>query len=59
MPLLFRKIVRLGPIRLNFGKNGFSSWTFKIGKWSWNSRTRRHRLDLPGPLSWTSDRDKD
>ena len=58
MPILFRKIVRLGPIRLNFSKNGFSSWSVKIGKWSWNSRTRKHRVDLPGPVSWTSNGDK-
>lgn len=55
MPLMFRKIVRLGPLHLNFGRRGMSSWSIKIGKWSWNSRARRHRVDLPGPVSWTSD----
>ena len=55
MPLLFRKIVRLGPLRLNFSKRGFSSWSIKIGRWSWNSKTRAQRVDLPGPLSWKSD----
>jgi hypothetical protein len=52
---MFRKIVRLGPLHLNFGRRGMSSWSIKIGKWSWNSRARRHRVDLPGPVSWTSD----
>jgi hypothetical protein len=56
MGLLFRKAYKVGPLRFNFTKNGLSSWTFKVGKWSWNSRTRAHRVDLPGPLSWTSKR---
>ena len=54
MPLIFRKSFRLGPLRFNFTKNGFSSWSFKIGRYSWNSRARAHRVDLPGPASWTS-----
>ncbi len=54
MALLFRKIIRLGPIHLNFGSNGFASWSIKIGRWSWNSRTRKQRVDLPGPVSWRS-----
>jgi len=59
MPLMFRKVVRIGPLHLNFGKNGFSSWSIKIGKWSWNSRTRENRVDLPGPLSWRSGGSRD
>lgn len=54
MPLMFRKIYKFGPIHFNFGSHGFSSWSIKIGKWSWNSRTRAQRVDLPGPLSWRS-----
>lgn len=54
MPLKFRKTVRLGPLRLHFTKNGFSSWSIKIWRWSWNSRQRAHNIDLPGPTSWTS-----
>lgn len=56
MPLIFRKSIRLGPLRFNFGKAGFTSWGVKVGPWSWNSRTRSHRVDLPGPLSWSSRR---
>ena len=56
MGLLFRKVYRIGPLHLNFTKNGLSSWSIKLGKWSWNSRTRAHRVDLPGPMSWTSKR---
>jgi hypothetical protein len=54
MTLMFRKIVRLGPLHLNFGKTGYSSWGLKFGKWSWNSKTRKQRVDLPGPMSWRS-----
>jgi hypothetical protein len=54
MPLIFRKTIRLGPLRLNFTKRGFSSWSIKIWRWSWNSRAKAHRVDLPGPASWTN-----
>jgi hypothetical protein len=54
MPILFRKIIRLGPLHLNFSKNGMSSWSLKFGRWSWNSRTKKQRVDLPGPISWRS-----
>jgi len=55
MAILFRKVIRFGPIRLHFAKRGFSSWSATVGPWSWNSRTRRHRVDLPGPFSWRQD----
>ena len=59
MSVLFRKSMRFGPrwlhVRLNVSKSG-ASWTFKVGPWSWNTRSRRHRVDLPGPWSWQSDR---
>jgi hypothetical protein len=54
MGLIFRKTIRLGPLRLNFTKKGFSSWSFKIWRWSWNSKAKAHRIDLPGPASWSS-----
>jgi hypothetical protein len=50
--LMFRKRKKIGPIYLNFTKNGLSSWSIKIGRWSWNLRARTQRFDLPGPLSW-------
>lgn len=56
MGLQMRKMVRFGPLRLHFTRRGFSSWSIKIGRWSWNSRARAHRLDLPGPLFWRSGR---
>ena len=56
MGLLFRRTIKIGPLRLNFTQRGFSSWSLRIGKWSWNSRSRSHRVDLPGPLSWKQDK---
>jgi len=54
MPLLFRKTIRIGPLQFHFGKKGYSSWGIKFGRWSWNSKTRAQRVDLPGPMSWRS-----
>jgi hypothetical protein len=54
MSLLFRKSIDLGLIRWNFGRGGYSSTTYRIWPWSYNTRTRRHRIDLPGPFAWQS-----
>jgi hypothetical protein len=54
MGLVIRKTMRLGPVRLHFTKKGFSSWSLKLWRWSWNSKTRKSTVDLPGPASWTS-----
>jgi hypothetical protein len=53
MPFRFRKRVRLGflPVWVNASRAGLS-WSVRLGPWSWNSRTRCQRVDLPGPLSW-------
>jgi hypothetical protein len=56
MGLELRKILRFGPFRLNFTKRGLSSWSFKFWRWSWNSRRKEHRVDLPGPFFWRSKR---
>jgi hypothetical protein len=56
MGIQYRKHKRFGPLIFHFTENGFSSWSFKIGRWSWNSRTRAHRVDLPGPMSWRQDK---
>ena len=55
MPLRIRKAVRLGPLVLNLSTSGIS-WTVRIWRWSWNSRSRTQRVDLPGPVSWVSRR---
>lgn len=50
-----RQRINLGLIVLNFTLRGLSSWTFRpFPRVSWNSRTRRWTVDLPGPLKWTS-----
>ena len=56
MGIQYRSRKKFGPLILNFTEHGFSSWSFKIGRWSWNSRSRAHRVDLPGPLSWKQDK---
>lgn len=42
-------------IRWNLSDRGVS-FTFKLGPWSWNTRSQRSRVDLPGPWSWTGRR---
>ncbi len=58
MPIVYRSRKKIGPLVLNFTENGYSSFSLKIGKWSWNSRTRAHRYDLPGPLSWKQNKSR-
>lgn len=53
MPLLFRKRISFGPLALNLSRSGVS-WSVRLGPWSWNSRSRRQRVDLPGPFAWQS-----
>lgn len=43
-----RKTVRLGPLRLNFTQKGFSSYSIRIWRYTWNSRTQQSRFDTPG-----------
>ncbi len=54
MPIRFRKRIPLGPFRVNLTERGFSSWSFRLGPFTWNNRTRRTSVDLPGPLSYRS-----
>jgi hypothetical protein len=54
MPLTFRKRINVLPfLRMNLSKSG-RSWTWHIGRWSWNSRSSRHSVDLPGPVNYQS-----
>lgn len=53
MPIYLRKTINLGIVRINVSRSGVS-WTWRLGPWSWNTRSRRHSIDLPGPLSWRS-----
>lgn len=56
MGIQYRSNKKFGPLILNFTQRGLSSWTIKIGRWSWNSKAKAHRVDLPGPLSWRQDK---
>ena len=58
MGLMFRSRRKFGPLIFNFTEHGFSSWSIKIGRWSWNSRSRANRVDLPGPLSWRQNKSR-
>lgn len=46
-----RKTVPLGPVKLHFTEHGYSSWSLKLGPYSWNSRTGKSHVDTPGPGS--------
>ena len=52
MGVRMRKQYRMGPVHWNVTQDGLSSWSLKLGRWSWNSRTRSQRVDLPGPFHW-------
>lgn len=54
MPFRLRKSKRVGPLRFNLTRRGLSSVSVRKGRWSWNSRTRRHTVDTPGPGYWQS-----
>lgn len=57
MPIHWRTSKRKGFLRTNVSDSGVS-WSFVLGPWSWNTRTRRHRVDLPGPFHWVQKRRK-
>lgn len=59
MGILFRKSFKAGPLKVNMGKRGLTSWGWVFGPLSWNSRTKAWRIDLPGPFSWTSKKSTD
>jgi hypothetical protein len=60
MGLNYRKKRRLGPLpiwrnvsRSDAGKT--VSYSFKLGPFTWNSRTKKSTVDLPGGYSYTKD----
>lgn len=58
MGFRIRKKINLLPgISLNLSKSGIST-SVKAGPISWNSRTRRTSVDLPGPFSYQLDSGK-
>ncbi|MFC7344592.1 DUF4236 domain-containing protein [Saccharopolyspora griseoalba] len=53
--LKYRKSIGFRPVAFNFGKRGLNSVSLRHGRWSWNSRTRRHTINLPvDGVSWQS-----
>jgi hypothetical protein len=52
MGFRFRKRIKLLPgLSLNVSNSGIST-SVKLGPLSWNSRTQKTSVDLPGPLSY-------
>ena len=49
------RVLRLGPVYVHVTERGVRSWGLKVGRWSWNARSRRHTFDTPGP-GWVSTR---
>lgn len=52
MPFTFRKRLRLGPLFINIGKAGFTSWGVKLGPFTWNGTRGTTSVDLPGPVNY-------
>lgn len=50
-----RKRVRIGPFVLYFAfpPPRMTSWGIKVGKFTWNAKTRRKTYDTPGPGSYS------
>lgn len=58
MGFRFRKKIKLLPgVSINLSKSGIST-SVKAGPISWNSRTQRTSVNLPGPLSYQSSSSK-
>lgn len=58
--LKYRGRTKLGPLPIwrNVSRSGNGktvSWTVKLFGVSWNSRTKKKSVDLPGGYSYTSD----
>lgn len=49
-----RKRFRLGPVIFNVTEHGWTSTTFKVGPFSYNTGTGRRSVDLPGPVNYRS-----
>jgi len=40
MDLPFRKVVKLGPLQLTYGRRRLAGWSVKLGRWSWGNRSK-------------------
>jgi len=50
---------KFGPVTVNLASDGFAhwrvtSWGLRVGPWSWNAKSGKHSIDIPGPWRWTS-----
>ena len=57
MPIHFRKRKKFfgGIVQVNASERGITSYTIHpLPRTSWNSRTRKWTVDLPGPFKWRS-----
>lgn len=52
MPFTFRKRFRLGPLFVNLGKAGVTSWGVKLGPFTRNFTRGTTSVDLPGPVNY-------
>lgn len=50
MRFRLRKHIDVGPVRVNLTQKGVSSFSLKLGRWTWNSK-RGWTYDSPGPGS--------
>jgi hypothetical protein len=48
MRFRFHRSRRFGPLRLYVTDHGVF-WGLQVWRWSWNSRSRKHYVDTPGP----------
>lgn len=46
-----RKTLRFGPFRWHFTQRGYTGWSIKVWRWTWNPRRGKHTIDTPGPGS--------
>lgn len=42
---------KFGPVYVNYGLHGITSWGFKVGPFSYNVTRRTSTIDTPGPGS--------
>lgn len=53
------KRLRFGPVVVNLSSTGFlrwriTSWGLHEGWWTWNAKSGKHTVNIPGPWRWTS-----
>ncbi len=55
MPFRYRRRLRLGPLRFNVTENGVRSVAVQLGPLTYNFKTRKATVNLPGTgPTWSS-----